>query len=80
MKPKLSHHLTSQLQRIIQLLGTLIYITKSRPDIQASISFAATHSKTPTREHYIQLLKLVEYIKQTKDEGLIINSYEDQIE
>ncbi len=61
-----------------KLLGTLMYITKSRPDIQASISFAATHSKNPTREHYIQLLKLVEYIKQTKDEGLIINSYEDQ--
>lgn len=59
-----------------QLLGTLMYLTKSRPDIQASISFAATHAKDPTLEQYKQLLGVVEYIRKTQHEGLIIHSYE----
>jgi len=59
-----------------QLLGTLMYLTKSRPDIQASISFAATHAKDPSIEHYRQLLGVVEYIQKTQQEGLIIHSYE----
>ena len=58
-----------------QLLGTLMYLTKSRPDIQTAISFAATHAKNPAIEHYIDLLKLVSYIQRTRDYGLIIQSY-----
>ncbi len=59
-----------------QLLGTLMYLTKSRPDIQTSISFAATHSKSPKIEHYHSLLKLVNYIKRTQNYGLIIRRYD----
>lgn len=59
-----------------QLLGSLMYLTKSRPDIQTSISFAATHAKNPTLENYIDLLKLVKYIEQTKDYGLVIRKYD----
>ena len=59
-----------------QLLGTLMYLTKSRPDIQTSISFAATHAKNPTLENYLDLLKLVAYIERTKDYGLIIQRYD----
>jgi len=62
-----------------QLLGTLMYLTKSRPDIQTSISFAATHSITPTLEHYIDLLKIVTYIERTQDYGLIIHAYDYNI-
>jgi hypothetical protein len=53
-----------------------MYLTKSRPGIQASISFAATHAKDPSIEHYRQLLGVVEYIQKTQQEGLIIHSYE----
>lgn len=58
-----------------QLLGTLMYLTKSRPDIQATISFASTHAKDPTIDKYLDLLKLVTYIDTTQDHGLIIQSY-----
>jgi hypothetical protein len=66
-------HITTQQYQ--QLLGTLMYLTKSRPDIQTSISFASTHAKNPTLEHYMELLKLVSYINRTQDYGLIIQRY-----
>jgi hypothetical protein len=59
-----------------QLLGSLMYLTKSRPDIQTAISFAATHSKNPSIEHYLQLLQVVAYIDKTRDHGLIIRKYD----
>ena len=59
-----------------QLLGTLMYLTKSRPDLQTTISFAATHSKSPTIDHYNSLLKVVKYIQHTQDYGLIIRKYD----
>ena len=59
-----------------QLLGTLMYLTKSRPDIQTAISFAATHAQNPTTEHYKSLLNVVAYIEKTQDHGLIIKRYQ----
>jgi hypothetical protein len=61
-----------------KLLGTLMYLTKSRPDIQTSISFAATHAKNPTIDDYLVLIKLVAYIEETQDYGLIIHTYDYQ--
>jgi hypothetical protein len=63
-------------QEYQQLLGTLMYLTKSRPDIQTIISFAATHAKAPTLENYMDLLKTVSYIEKTQDYGLIIKRYD----
>jgi hypothetical protein len=62
-----------------KLLGTLMYLTKSRPDIQTSISFAATHAKAPSIDNYLDLLKLVSYIDRTQDYGLIIHTYDYQL-
>jgi hypothetical protein len=61
-----------------KLLGTLMYLTKSRPDIQTSISFAATHAKDPTIDNYLDLLQIVAYIDRTQDYGLIIHTYDYQ--
>ena len=54
------------------LLGALMYLLKSRPDIATAISFAATHAVTPTVAAYEELLYCVNYLYRTKEEGLIL--------
>jgi hypothetical protein len=59
-----------------KLLGTLMYLIKSRPDISTSISFAASKSKNPTVGDYQDLLAIANYIITTKDDGLILHKHE----
>jgi hypothetical protein len=54
----------------LHLLGALIYLTKSRPDISTAVSFAATHSAKPTQGAYIELLHCLRYLRDTKSHGL----------
>jgi hypothetical protein len=51
------------------LLGALMYLLKSRPDIGTAISFGATHAVYPTVAAYEELLYCVSYIYQTKEDG-----------
>ena len=53
----------------LRLLGLLMYLTKSRPDIMASVSFGATKSTNPTEEDYQQLSYIVEYLRATAIKG-----------
>jgi hypothetical protein len=62
----------------LHLLGQLMYLTRSRPDILTAVSFAATHSVHPTQHHYNQLLHIVNYLGQTQDKGLILKSFSDK--
>ena len=57
----------------LSLLGALIYLTKSRPDIATAISFAGTHSVNPTVTAYNELLRCVQYLWNTKDIGLVLH-------
>eukprot|EP01036_Dinobryon_divergens_P030113 gene30113-biopygen24268 len=50
----------------LRLLGLLMYLTKSRPDI---MSFGATKSTNPTEEDYQQLSYIVEYLRATAIKG-----------
>jgi hypothetical protein len=54
----------------LHLVGALLYLTKSRPDIQTAVSFGATHSSAPTRGHFNELLRCLAYLINTKDKGL----------
>ena len=54
----------------LQLLGKLLYLTNSRPDIATTVSFSATKSSNPKSEDYEGLLNIVNYLRFTKDEGL----------
>ena len=56
----------------LHLLGALIYLTKSRPDITTAVSFGATHSVHPTRGHFDELLHCVNYLHDTRHQGLLI--------
>ena len=57
----------------LHLLGTLMYLNRSRPDIKFATSLAATKSKCPTKDDYDQLIHIVRYLYHTKDIGLILH-------
>ena len=58
----------------LHLVGALLYLTKSRPDIQTAVSFGATHSSSPTRGHFNELLRCLAYLVQTRDKGLLLKA------
>ena len=45
---------------------------RSRPDIQIAIAFLCTRVKEPTMEDWYKLHRLMDYLKRTKDECLLI--------
>ena len=51
----------------LHLLGTLMYLQRSRPDIGAALSFAATFAAKPTRRAYNELLHLLKYLLDTRE-------------
>ena len=53
----------------LRLLGLLMYLTKSRPDIMTAVSFGATKSTSPTQDDYNQLYYIVEYLRATAGKG-----------
>ena len=65
----------------LRLLGLLMYLTKSRPEISTAVSFGATNSHNPLQYHYKELQYVVEFLRATPDDGLIIRaSYNGKIQ
>jgi hypothetical protein len=57
----------------LRLLGILLYLTKSRPDIMAAVSFVGTKSSNPTDRDMSDLYYVVEYLRVTQDFGHILH-------
>jgi hypothetical protein len=60
----------------LHLEGALIYLTKSRPDIQTAVSFGATHSVNPTRGDFEELIHCLKYLESTREAGLVLKAGE----
>ena len=56
----------------LHLLGTLNYLTKSRPEIATAISFGAIHCKEPNSSHLDELMHCVKYLYNTREKGLTL--------
>jgi hypothetical protein len=54
------------------LLGSLLYVLKSRPDVGFNVSWAATKANNPTKEDWSELLRVLQYLYQTRTKGLIL--------
>ena len=63
-----------EVNEYLHLEGALIYLTKSRPDIQTAVSFGATHSVNPTRGDFDELIHCLKYLQSTADIGLILKA------
>jgi hypothetical protein len=56
------------------LLGGLLYIAISRPDISTAVSFASMAASKPCVGDFDNLLHCLLYLSQTKERGLILRS------
>lgn len=56
----------------LRLLGSLLYLLASRPDVSFAVSFAATKSNNPTVSDWVDLVRILQYLCYTEDYGLII--------
>eukprot|EP00833_Pecoramyces_ruminatium_P017312 jgi/Orpsp1_1/1191344/evm.model.d7180000085092.1 len=56
------------------LLGSLLYIAiKTRPDIAFAVNQASRHSENPKEVDYMALLKILQYLKFTKNKSIAYN-------
>ena len=52
------------------MIGSLLYLTASRPDISYSVGVCARYQVNPKESHMIALKRIIKYVKTTTDFGL----------
>ena len=53
-----------------QQIGSLLYLTASRPDISYSVGVCAKYQANPKESHMTALKRIIKYIKTTTDFGV----------
>jgi hypothetical protein len=61
-----------------QLVGCLIYITKTRPDVAYSISNVARYMSSWGKEHFKAALRILRYLYTTREKKILLSSSRDQ--
>ncbi|XP_028753328.1 uncharacterized protein LOC114712935 [Neltuma alba] len=64
-------------ERYRRLIGRLIYLTITRPDISFSVQVLSQFMQTPTKMHMGAALGVVRYLKQNPGLGILLSSNED---
>ena len=59
-------------RKYLHLLGILLYLTKTRPEISTAVSFAASKATKPTEGDYEELLHCVKYLYNTREKCLTL--------
>ncbi|KAI3713826.1 hypothetical protein L1987_72412 [Smallanthus sonchifolius] len=54
-----------------RLVGSLMYLTVTRPDLMYSVSFISRYMSNPHEEHMYVAKRILRYVKETYDYGLI---------
>ena len=56
-----------------QAVGSLMWISNmSRPDITSAVRDVARHSSSPTAEHWQAVVRILQYLKGTRLDGLVL--------
>ena len=63
-----------QASRFISLVMLVMYIVRSRPDIQFAVAHLTTRTQAPTVVDWLKLIKVARYLNGTKDLALRITS------
>ncbi|KAL6506198.1 hypothetical protein OROGR_024379 [Orobanche gracilis] len=53
-----------------KLIGSLLYLTASRPDIQFAVGVCARYQVAPKESHFTTAKRIIKYVKGTVDVGL----------
>ncbi|GKU96826.1 hypothetical protein SLEP1_g10018 [Rubroshorea leprosula] len=57
-----------------RLVGRLLYLTITRPDICYSVSILAQFMQNPKQEHFEAAMKVLRYIKRSPGQGILLSS------
>ena len=61
----------------MQLVGSLIYLTTTRPDLSFIVSFISKFMTTPKVEHWTTQKRVLRYVKGTLDFGILYSRSKD---
>ncbi|KAK9683221.1 hypothetical protein RND81_10G124400 [Saponaria officinalis] len=59
------------------LVGSLIYLTNTRPDIVNVVSIVSRFMSEPSKAHFMAAKRILRYIKGTTSYGIIYKTEED---
>ena len=59
------------------LVGSLIYLTNSRPDIVHAVSIVSRFMSNPRKAHFAAAKRILRYVKGTKDFGILYKTNRD---
>lgn len=59
------------------LVGSLIYLTNSRPDIVHAVSIVSRFMSNPSKAHFAAAKRILRYVKGTKDFGILYEADRD---
>eukprot|EP00253_Pinus_taeda_P013227 PITA_13227 len=62
-----------------QLVGSLIYLTATRPDISFAVSYISRFMAAPKTDHWIAAKRVLRYVRGTSDYGLLYSRSSDPI-
>eukprot|EP00253_Pinus_taeda_P022034 PITA_22034 len=62
-----------------QLVGSLIYLTATRPDISFVVSYFSRFMSAPKADHWIIAKRVLRYVRGTSDYGLLYTQSSDPI-
>ena len=57
-------------KRYRSLVGSLIYLTNTRPDIMHSVSIVSRYMSQPTKSHFAAAKRILRYLQRTKNIGV----------
>ena len=64
--------------RYQRLVGRLIYLSHTRPDIGFYVSFASQFMNNPTEDHIEAVNRILRYLKMTLSRGLLYKKYDNK--
>eukprot|EP00253_Pinus_taeda_P009300 PITA_09300 len=60
-----------------QLVGSVIYLTATRPDINFAVSYISRFMSAPKADHWIAVKRVLRYVSGTPDYGLLYTRSSD---
>jgi hypothetical protein len=54
----------------MSMIGSILYVTTSRPDVMQAVGHVAQFQATPKESHVLSMMRIFRYLKGTEDFGL----------
>jgi len=61
------------------MIGSLLYLTASRPDITFAVGMCVTYQAEPKMSHLTQVKRILKYMNNTNDYGILYSHRESSM-